>query len=159
MDYYLYSHSNADGIFYIGKGTKGRKDIFYRSRSEEWKAIAEKGYTSKIEAHGTEKDIFDLERKVIKSLVEQGVKLVNKQHNKNSDYHKGDKNNMFGKFGDKHPRFGKSQSDDAKQRISEARKGVKLDIEHKKKLSHAAKIQWQRYKLNKANNYGGENEI
>ena len=101
MDYYLYSHSNANGIFYIGKGSKKRKND-YINRSKGWKE-AGKGYEVKVEARGTEKDIFALEGKVIKSLVEQGVNLINKIHNPNwecsdetrrklskasSDYHK-----------------------------------------------------------------------
>jgi len=79
MDYYLYSHSNADGIFYIGKGSKNRKND-YINRSKDWKE-AGKGYKVKVEASGTEKDIFALEGKVIKSLVKQGVNLINKIHN------------------------------------------------------------------------------
>ena len=84
MDYYLYSHSNADGIFYIGKGCNDRfKDKLLLKRSDEWHKASKDGYTSKIEANGTEADILSLEKIVIKSLVEQGVNLVNKFHNPN----------------------------------------------------------------------------
>ena len=81
MDYYLYSHSNADGIFYIGKGCGGRKDRY--DRGEDWQIRADKGFTTKVEANGTHKDILALEKIVIKSLFSQGVNLVNKMHNPN----------------------------------------------------------------------------
>lgn len=84
MDYYLYTHSNDSGIFYVGKGCKDRaKEKHLSRRSNEWHKAAEGGYTTKIEANGTEKDIFALEKIVIKSLVEQGIKLVNKINNPN----------------------------------------------------------------------------
>jgi len=161
MDYYLYSHSNADGIFYIGKGSKDRKDDYYRMRSNEWRDIASKGYTTKIEANGTEQDILSLERVVIKSLVEQGVKLVNKHLNPNWR-HSDETNRKKGDAvrGENNPMFGKKHSDEAKQKISNAIKGENNPMFGKKNpaLGYAVKKRWQHYKLAKANNYGGENE-
>ena len=82
MDYYLYSHSNANGVFYIGKGTKNRAKHL-ENKSDKWYNASKKGYTIKIIANGSEADIFALEKKVIRSLSEQGVNLVNKLHNVN----------------------------------------------------------------------------
>ena len=82
MDYYLYTHSNDDGIFYVGKGKKGRASS-WDHRSDEWKEVANKGYTTKFESNGTHKDILALEKIMIKSLSDQGVNLINKIHNPN----------------------------------------------------------------------------
>ena len=80
----MYSHSNTNGIFYIGKGCSDRvKEKHMSKRSAEWLEAAKDGYTSKIEANGTEADILALEKVVIIDLVKQGVKLVNKMHNPN----------------------------------------------------------------------------
>ena len=158
MDYYLYSHSNADGIFYIGKGKYGRADLW--GRTKEWNEIAAKGYTTKIEANGSEKDILSLERIIIKSLVEQGVKLVNMQHNKywdgyyqtfdysgktladklnkNGKYNSGENNGCFGRTGEKHPMFGKVH-------VMRGKKNPGATLGNNKR--------WQKVKLAKANNY------
>lgn len=150
MDYYLYSHSNSNGIFYIGKGCGGRKDRYDR-RSQEWYKASKNGYTTKIEANGSEKDILALEGKVIKSLIEQGVKLVNKFNNKNWDGFKGENNNFFGKIhskktkkqmsgaqsGENNGMFGKAMSDEAKQKISEYRLGKKHSEKTKKQMSES----------------------
>ena len=167
MDYYLYTHSNADGIFYVGKGCGDRvKDKCLSKRSPEWHEASKDGYTTKIEANGTEADILSLEKIVIKSLIAQEVNLVNKYHNPNwempdeskkklsdaqsgrkhndetkkkiSDSQSGENNNMFGQIGDKNPFFGKTHSDEVS-----------------KKISHAQAKRWQHYRLEKANNYGG----
>lgn len=178
MDYYLYSHSNADGIFYIGKGCKDRKDHYYKSRSKEWQDIADKGYTTKIEANGNEKDILSLEKIVIKSLVEQGIKLVNKFHNPNwevaeetkqkiSDAHLGLKRTDEVKqkisdanSGENHHMFGKKHSDEVKQKMSDANSGENNPMFGKKNpaLGYAVKKRWQHYRLAKANNYRREGE-
>ena len=48
MDYYLYSHSNSDGIFYIGKGCGDRvREKRLALRSDEWTEASKDGYTSK----------------------------------------------------------------------------------------------------------------
>ena len=168
MDYYLYSHSNAGGIFYIGKGSNDRKNDYYRSRSKEWEEIAKYGYTTKVEANGTEKDILALEKVVIKSLIEQGVKLVNKFHNKYWDGQRGEnnpmfgsfgsKNPMFGRIGEKHPMFGKKHSEESKKQMSESSSGEKSGMfgrENKKACKLANNTRWQKYRFNRANNYGG----
>ena len=150
MDYYLYSHSNADGIFYIGKGCKDRaRDSFLSRRKSEWHEAAKDGYTSKIEANGTEDDILSLEKVVIKSLLNQGVKLVNKVHN--PDW-------SGANFGNKHTdKAKKKMSDKAKQRTGE--KNNFFGKTNKSAATLASHIRWQKYKFNKANNYRRENEI
>tara|TARA_B110000858_G_C17500490_1_gene335733 strand:+ start:73 stop:513 length:441 start_codon:yes stop_codon:yes gene_type:complete len=139
MDYYLYSHSNADGIFYIGKGCKGRESRYDR-RSKEWYKASDSGYTTKIEAHGAEKDILALEKLVIKSLAKQGVKLVNKYHNPDYDYIK----------------KGIPISDEQKKKLSDAMLGEKNHMfgkpQHPNQKYSQAK-RWQHFRLAKANNY------
>ena len=164
MDYYLYTHSNADGIFYVGKGCDGRKDDYLRSRSAEWHEVAKHGYLTKIEATGTEECILSAEKMYIQMLIEQGVNLVNKIHNPiwgRSDEYKQ-------KNSDSH--IGRQHSDETKKKISDGVRGVvfsneakermswsgkKHSDETKQKMSYARAKRWQHIKLEKSNNYGG----
>lgn len=169
MDYYLYSHSNADGIFYIGKGVNGsyRKNHFLTNRSKEWTAIAEKGYTSKIEANGTEADILALEKAVIKSLVAQGVKLVNKQHNANwKRSAESNKKVADAQRGRKHPKAVLKQMAETHREIWRQRKlksphygnhmlGKKHTNAVKSQMSYSNRKAWQHRKLAQANEYRG----
>ena len=157
MDYYLYTHSNDNGIFYVGKGKEGRADIW--GRTQEWQEIAAKGYNTKIEANGTEVDILSLEKIVIKSLVEQGVNLVNKLNNPNwtwpeetkkdiSKALKGIKRSDETKKKMSDSSLGKKHSDEAKKKMSAARVGTKNPY-----LSFLNKKRSQHNKLSKANNF------
>jgi len=149
MEYYLYSNTNADGIFYIGKGCGNRfKQKHLNNRSTEWHEASKDGYTTKIEANGTNADISALEKLVIKSLVKQGVNLVNKDFN---------------------PNYKRPMSESHKQAISIANKGKTLSKSHLKALkviydARKGKIQpylqyfnkkkTQNAKLKKANAFG-----
>ena len=134
MDYYLYSHSNANGIFYIGKGVGYRANKkHWDSRSPEWHKASKDGYTSKIEANGTEDEILSLEKIIIKSLIKQGVNLVNKIHNP-----------IWVQSDDvlkirSEAQLGRKHSDETKQKISDSNKGKLLSSEHKQLLSDKAK--------------------
>tara|TARA_B110000858_G_scaffold183477_1_gene223822 strand:- start:787 stop:1371 length:585 start_codon:yes stop_codon:yes gene_type:complete len=134
MDCYLYSHSNAGGIFYIGKGTGYRANQkHWNARSSEWHEASKDGYTSKIEAHGTESEILSLEKITIKSLVAIGVNLVNKIHNPN--WVQSDevlKIRSDAQLGRKHP-------DEVKQKISDYNTGKTHSDETKQKISDKAK--------------------
>ena len=164
MDYYLYTHSNANGIFYVGKGCGNRKDEFYKNRSAEWHEVAKNGYLTKIEATGTEECIFSAEKMYIKLLIEQGVNLVNKIHNKH--WRRSDETKQ--KMSDAN--LGKTLSDETKKKISDGVRGVVLSNEAKErmswsgrkhsdetkqKMSYARAKRWQHIRLEKANNYGG----
>ena len=148
MDYYLYTHSNADGIFYVGKGCGDRaKHNFLSERSAEWHEAAKHGYLTKIEAHGTEECIFSAEKMYIKLLVEQGVNLVNKYHNPSFKRSEEMKQKMLAsQKGEKHPMFGKTHSDKTKQKMSDKAK-------QRPNLSYILRKRWQHTKLKKANNY------
>jgi hypothetical protein len=133
MDYYLYSHSNADGIFYIGKGCKYRdRAIHMTTRSKEWYKASKGGYTYKLEANGTEADILALEKAVIKDLVAQGVKLVNKQHNPNW-----------------------TPTAETRQKMADAQRGKKHPKAVLDQMACTHRKIWQKRKLVKANEYGG----
>lgn len=160
MDYYLYSHSNADGIFYIGKGCSDRdKENHMSKRSTEWLKASKNGYTSKIEANGTETDILALEKAVIKSLVAQGVNLVNKQHNPNWTPSAKSRQKMANaQRGRKHSKAVKQQMSDTltemwKHRVRKV--GVKHTNAVKSQMSYSNRKAWQHRKLMKANEYGG----
>ena len=142
MDYYLYTHSNADGIFYIGKGCKYRdRAIHMTTRSKEWYKASKGGYTYKLEANGTEADILALEKAVIKSLVAQGVGLVNKIHNPTW----------------KGASFGLIRSKKTRKRMSNRMKGNTQRLGKKHSLASKYKMakHWQHRRLVKANEYGG----
>ena len=91
-DYYLYMHQDKDGkVFYIGKGKvsgTGRtyRHLSWEMRNSDWKDIAKKGFTSQVLTYGSERDIFYLEKHLIKSLTESGLKLTNRVHNKKYTY-------------------------------------------------------------------------
>jgi len=146
MEYYLYSNTNANGIFYIGKGCGNRfKQKYLCNRSTEWLEASKDGYTTKIEANGTHADISALEKLVIKSLVKQGVNLVNKDFN---------------------PNYKRPRSKSHRQALSKAHKGKTLSKSHLKAMSDVRKgkiqphLQYfnkkktQHYKLKKANAFG-----
>ena len=90
--YYVYMHQDKDGkVFYIGKGKVSGTGRVYRHltwgmRNDDWKTIATKGYTSQVLTYGSERDMFYLERFLIKSLSDSGLELVNRVHNKNYTY-------------------------------------------------------------------------
>ena len=138
MDYYLYSHSNANGIFYIGKGCKERKRANSLSRrSQSWHESAKNGYTTQTIAHGSNADILSLEKKVIQSLFSQGVNLINKMHNPNW-----------------------SRDNATRKAISNSNKGNKRPdlVEYNKKrdkyiISCNNRRRWQRFKFNRANSF------
>tara|TARA_B100000767_G_scaffold264053_1_gene278495 strand:- start:1844 stop:2311 length:468 start_codon:yes stop_codon:yes gene_type:complete len=153
MDYYLYSHSNANGIFYIGKGCKNRKkEKRLSKRSLEWHEASKNGYTTKIEASGSEKCILLAEKMYINLLLDKGVNLVNKYHNYTwnktfSNKHKknlsdsllGAKNYMSGLVGNKSPIFGLKRSKTTKE-----------------KMAYSQRKYQQHKRLEKANNFKGE---
>ena len=87
MDYFVYTHQDSNKeVFYVGKGRlpkKGRsyRHSYYSKRSDEWESRAKDGYTSQILTYGSERDMFYLEKHMIKSLTESGMELCNKLHN------------------------------------------------------------------------------
>ena len=150
MDYYLYSHSNADGIFYIGKGCDRRsKKNHWSARSAEWHEASKNGYLTKIEATGTEECILSAEKMYIKLLVEQGVNLVNKVHNPNYKRKVSDETKQ--KMSD--AAKGQTVSDETKQKLRDISTGKTYSNETKKKHSYLASKQWQHKRLEKANNF------
>tara|TARA_B110000858_G_scaffold65552_1_gene75969 strand:- start:185 stop:547 length:363 start_codon:yes stop_codon:yes gene_type:complete len=80
-------HQDKGGkVFYIGKGMvsgtgRGYRHLSWDCRSKEWEEVAKKGYTSQILTYGSERDMLYLEKYMIESLTESGVKLINKMYN------------------------------------------------------------------------------
>lgn len=94
--YYVYLHKTLSGVvFYVGKGTSGRKDSV-GGRSTTWKLVADKGFTVEIYKDNlSEIDAILLEDSLIKTPL-VGWKLVNKQQSDTKiDYSKYDWNNIF----------------------------------------------------------------
>ncbi len=87
--YYVYINQDINGeVFYIGKGKvpgSGRtyRHINWFHRSKEWTEKAKDGFTSQILSYGSERDMFYLEKELIKGLGLKGMELVNKYHNIN----------------------------------------------------------------------------
>ena len=69
-----------------------------------------------------------------KQAISEGTKKALKEMGFDNS---GERNPMFGRVGEAHPSFGKSRSDEAKQKMSEAKKGKPLSEEHKRKLSES----------------------
>jgi len=88
-------HQDKDGkVFYIGKGkvagtSRGYRHLTWEMRSKEWNNIAKNGFTSQVLTYGSERDMFYLEKHLIKSLTESGLKLVNKIYNVNVVHREG----------------------------------------------------------------------
>ena len=149
MNYYMYSHSNTNGIFYIGKGCDDRAKCKSLSRrTPEWHEAAKDGYTSKVEANGTEADILALEKVVIKDLVKQGVKLVNKQHNPNWTWPKESKKRRANTL------KGSKPTAEARKNMADAQLGKKHPKAVLGQMACTHRKIWQKRKLAKANEYG-----
>jgi hypothetical protein len=105
--YYVYLHLKEDTLepFYVGKG-KNMRAFKKWGRNKHWESIVDKhGYLIKIlYSDLTEEEAFELEKQTIKNISELGIKLANKTEG-------GD-----GVSGYKH-------SDEAKAKMSEAKKG------------------------------------
>lgn len=94
--YYVYLHKDLDGVvFYVGKGTKDRKDST-SGRTQAWKNVAKNGYTVVVyKDYLSNNDATLLEDSLIEKPLE-GWKLVNKQRsNTKIDYSKYDWNDVF----------------------------------------------------------------
>lgn len=121
--FYVYEHwrPDRDEPFYVGKG-KGRRANIMGDRNSHHKAIQKKlhklgmGVEVRIIASGlSEKEAFDFEIRQIAMWRSYGIDLANKTKGGEGFEHK----------------------DAAKIKISLARKGKPLSIEHRKKLSLA----------------------
>jgi hypothetical protein len=121
MKYYVYLHIRLDSneIFYVGKGTK-RRAFDIKGRTTHWDRIAKKyGFFVNIVAYfNDEQEALDAEAEQIAFYKPFGH-LVNVLD-------AGEGSWLSGKgylvTGDKNPHFGKKHSEEAKNKISKARK-------------------------------------
>lgn len=131
--YYVYAHRYASGdskgvIFYIGKGTAGRKDKTASGRNAHWWSIVKKyGFSSEVLFSSDDEDqCLKIERCLIRKI---GLKnLANKSvgGRKNSGWRQSDewKRKASERMsGEGNPNFGKSPSDVQRASISESLKG------------------------------------
>lgn len=94
--YYVYLHKTLDGVvFYVGKGTNGRKDSS-DGRTSAWKRVAKKGYTVEVYKDNlSDSDAILLEDSLIANPLD-GWELVNKQRSDTKiDYSKYDWDDVF----------------------------------------------------------------
>lgn len=94
--YYVYLHKTLDGVvFYVGKGTGGRKDSS-NGRTSTWREITKKGFTVEVYKDNlSDADATLLEDSLIANPLD-GWQLVNKQRSDTKiDYSKYDWNDVF----------------------------------------------------------------
>jgi hypothetical protein len=158
---YLHARPNAkflSDIFYVGKGSRKRMNDFVSNRNPHYKNVVAKHGKNHICTGffecSTEQNALDLEKGLIKSLKASGVMLVNMTNGGEGvsgwKMPEHQKRNMIEKLkgrvapnkGVASPLKGRSLSDSHKQKLSKAkagkigsRKGAKLDVETKIKIS------------------------
>ena len=150
--FYTYVHLRLDTnkVFYIGKGKLTRAKS-KQHRNKYWNNVVNKcGYKIVfIKKNITEEEAINLEIKLIKNYRDKGCKLTNltdggegisgyrytdEQKIKLSQIGKSRWENtvpyMTGRFGDKHPNYGKKASLETRKKLSNSHKGKFLGSEH-----------------------------
>jgi len=152
--YYTYVHIRLDTnkVFYVGKG-KLRRAKSKQHRNKYWNNVVNKcGYkVIFVKKNITEEESINLEIKLIKNYRDKGYKLTNltdggdglsgykytdeqkiKLSNSLKETFKNIVPYMTGRFGDKHPNYGKKASLETRKRLSDSHKGKFLGAEHPK---------------------------
>lgn len=151
--FYTYAHYKPDNsVFYIGKG-RGRRAWEKSSRSKRWKQLVQEVGDHKVEIlaqWSTEQEAFDHEIFLIACFRDMGVDLINVSkggYGASGYRHRDDVLAHLSEIrvGSKNSFFGKSHSEEAKKRISKAKKanpskpwlGKPRDEETKRKISES----------------------
>ena len=141
-----YTMEKVPRIFYVGKGLEDRtKDVIKRNKL--WHRISKKYGQKRVIVLGTkdEQYAFAIEKKMINdhktfaaiwkkgdgwgaNLTEGGEGTSGwipseETKRKIGNAQLGEKNHMYGRLGEDHPSFGKPKSEEAKQKMSDAKKG------------------------------------
>jgi group I intron endonuclease len=154
MSYYVYQHckSDANNIFYVGKGTRNRCKQTH-GRNQYWHRVVNKhGFVPQILIDGIDEEFaFLIESEVIDLYRKRGIELVNATNGgegasgyKHTEEHKAKlKGNNRGSASWGIGFKGKHHTEETKAKWSESRKGntnklgKKLTSEQKQKLSQA----------------------
>ena len=145
MEYYVYQHRAIDTnkIFYVGKG-KGIRHADKNKRSRYWKFFVEKhGFYSEILKANLDEDFaFLIEKEAINIYKKRGIKLVNLTDGGEgcsgySHLHTAEsKAKMSASQIGNTNKNGKTLSAKSKEKISKAKLGKHLSIEHCKAISN-----------------------
>lgn len=133
--FYVYIDYRQQGKipFYVGKGSKERHMIPLRVANKHWMAVVkkEKGYTRQVvKSNLTEKQAFDLERKLIKKYKETVVNFTDGGEGASGYKHTANElikmaQSMIGK------NVGKKHTAETKRKMSDASKGNKYSLGYK----------------------------
>lgn len=152
--FYTYVHIRLDTnkVFYVGKGKLGRANS-KQHRNKYWNNVVNKcGYkVIFVKKNITEEESINLEIKLIKNYRYKGYKLTNltdggdgvsgykyteehriKLSNSLKKTFKNKVHYMVGRFGNRHPNFGRKASLETIKRLSDSHKGKFLGAEHPK---------------------------
>lgn len=131
--YYVYAHRYASGgsrgvIFYIGKGTAGRKDKTSSGRNAHWSSIVKKyGFSSEVLFSSDDEDqCLKIEKCLIRKIGLNNLANKSVGGRKNSGWrHSAEWKRKASErmSGEGNPNFGKSPSDSQRASISESLKG------------------------------------
>ena len=135
-DFYVYIHTRNDTgeVFYVGKGLKHRPHES-TSRNKHWHNIVKKHGRSVVilETFESESDAFSMERYLIASYLELGIRLVNQTAGGDGKYGWKASDETRKKISDAH--MGKSYSPETIERMRIAQKGKKLSDETRARMS------------------------